>query len=101
KPPATTQSLFPSTPLFRSSGTDIRVFSRLMNDVTAAVPEVVEAARALGFEDAILDGEAIALDAGGRPLPFQSTMRRFGRKLDVRSEEHTSELQSRSDLVCR
>src|SRR5881296_2428913 len=65
------------------SGTDIRVFSRLMNDVTAAVPEVVEAARALGFEDAILDGEAIALDAGGRPLPFQSTMRRFGRKLDV------------------
>src|SRR3989441_1243107 len=65
------------------SGADIRVFSRLMNDVTAAVPEVVEAARALGFEDAILDGEAIALDAGGRPLPFQSTMRRFGRKLDV------------------
>src|SRR5207249_6794162 len=65
------------------SDTDIRVFSRLMNDVTAAVPEVVEAARALGFEDAILDGEAIALDAGGRPLPFQSTMRRFGRKLDV------------------
>ncbi len=65
------------------SGTDIQVFSRLMNDVTVAVPEVVEAAQALGFEDAILDGEAIALDAGGRPLPFQSTMRRFGRKIDV------------------
>src|SRR6266850_2407958 len=65
------------------SGTDIRAFSRLMNDVTVAVPEVVEVAQALGFEDAILDGEAIAMDAGGRPLPFQSTMRRFGRKLDV------------------
>src|SRR3989442_10055455 len=65
------------------SGADIRVFSRLMNDVTSAVPEVVEAARALGFEVAILDGEAIVMDAGGRPLPFQSTMRRFGRKLDV------------------
>src|SRR2546422_10224717 len=72
------------------SGTDIRVFSRLMNDVTAAVPEIVEAARAFGFEDAILDGEAIVMDAGGRPLPFQSTMRRFGRKLDV--EEWRGEL---------
>jgi DNA ligase-1 len=65
------------------SGQDIRVFSRLMNDVTVAVPEVVETVRTLGFADAILDGEAIAMDAGGRPLPFQSTMRRFGRKLDV------------------
>jgi DNA ligase-1 len=64
-------------------GNDVRVFSRLMNDVTAAVPEVVETARTLPFEDAILDGEAIALDPQGRPLPFQSTMRRFGRKLDV------------------
>src|SRR5206468_1565051 len=72
------------------SGADIRVFSRLMNDVTSAVPEVVEAARAFGFEDAILDGEAIVMDSGGRPLPFQSTMRRFGRKLDV--EEWRGEL---------
>ncbi len=31
----------------------------------------------------ILDGEAIAFTAGGRPHPFQVTMRRFGRKLDV------------------
>src|SRR2546422_2133055 len=74
------------------SATDIRVFSRLMNDVTVAVPEVVDAARALPLDDAILDGEAIAVDAGGWPLPFQSTMR---------SEEHTSELQSRLHLVCR
>jgi DNA ligase 1 len=33
----------------------------------------------------ILDGEAIALDAASRPLPFQDTMRRFGRRLDVAS----------------
>lgn len=65
------------------SGGDVRVFSRLMNEVTAAVPEVVDLARGLGFADAILDGEAIALDAAGRSLPFQSTMRRFGRKLGV------------------
>jgi DNA ligase-1 len=65
------------------SGDDIRVFSRLLNDVTHAVPEVVNAARALQLSEAILDGEAIALTAEGRPLPFQTTMRRFGRKLDV------------------
>jgi DNA ligase-1 len=64
-------------------GHEVRVFSRLMNDVTVAVPEVVETTLTLPFEDVILDGEAIALDARGRPHPFQSTMRRFGRKLDV------------------
>jgi DNA ligase-1 len=31
----------------------------------------------------ILDGEAIVLRGDGRPHPFQVTMRRFGRKLDV------------------
>jgi DNA ligase-1 len=54
-----------------------------MNDVTVAVTEVVAAARALPFSAVILDGEAIALAPDGRPLPFQTTMRRFGRKLDV------------------
>ena len=64
-------------------GDEVKVFSRLMNDVTVAVPEVVEAARKLTVKEFILDGEAIALTAQGRPLPFQATMRRFGRKLDV------------------
>jgi len=61
----------------------VRVFSRQLNDVTQAVPEVVEVARRLALREAILDGEAIALRADGTPLPFQVTMRRFGRKLDV------------------
>jgi DNA ligase 1 len=65
------------------AGSDVVVFSRALNDVTAAVPEVVEAALALPVSDAILDGEVIALQPGGRPQPFQITMRRFGRKLDV------------------
>src|SRR5256886_3702810 len=60
-----------------------RVFSRQLTDVTQAVPEVVEAVRRLPLADAILDGEAIALRPDGTPLPFQVTMRRFGRKLDV------------------
>ena len=31
----------------------------------------------------ILDGEVLALQRDGTPLPFQETMRRFGRRLDV------------------
>jgi ATP-dependent DNA ligase I len=65
------------------SGDEVRVFSRQLNDVTVAVPEVVEAARRLPARDAILDGETIALRPDGAPLPFQVTMRRFGRKRDV------------------
>jgi DNA ligase-1 len=64
-------------------GDDIQVFSRLLNDVTVAVPEVIDSVRRLALKEAILDGEAIALSAEGQPLPFQATMRRFGRKLDV------------------
>jgi DNA ligase-1 len=65
------------------SGDDVVVYSRSLNDVTAAVPEVVEAVRALPAKDLILDGEVLSLLADGRPQPFQVTMRRFGRKLDV------------------
>lgn len=65
------------------AGDEVRVFSRQLNDVTRAVPEVAEAVRRLPVREAILDGEAIALRPDGTPLPFQVTMRRFGRKLDV------------------
>ncbi len=65
------------------SGDDVMVYSRSLKDVTPAVPEVVEVARALPAKDLILDGEVISLLPGGRPRPFQITMRRFGRKLDV------------------
>jgi ATP-dependent DNA ligase I len=64
-------------------GAEVRVFTRNLNDVTAAVPEVVELIRPVAAERLILDGEVIALAADGRPRPFQETMRRFGRKLDV------------------
>jgi DNA ligase-1 len=68
--------------IHRADG-EIRVYSRQLNEVTAAVPEVVEAVRALPVGEAILDGEVIALRPDGRPQPFQITMRRFGRRLDV------------------
>jgi DNA ligase-1 len=72
------------------SGDEVRVFTRNLNEVTAAVPEIVAAARAVTARSLILDGEAIALRHDGKPHPFQVTMRRFGRKLDV--EEVRGEL---------
>jgi DNA ligase 1 len=62
---------------------DVRIYTRNLNDVTAALPEIADAVRLLSESPLVLDGEAIAFDAAGRPHPFQITMRRFGRKLNV------------------
>lgn len=65
------------------SSSEVRIYTRGLNEVTAALPEVVESVRKLEVRDLILDGEVLALRSDGRPQPFQVTMRRFGRKLDV------------------
>jgi DNA ligase-1 len=62
---------------------EVRIFTRNLKDVTERLPETVALARALPMKEAIFEGEAIALQEGGRPMPFQITMRRFGRILDV------------------
>jgi DNA ligase-1 len=67
----------------------VRIYTRTLNEVTAAVPEIVEAVRALPARELVLDGEAIAFDARERPHPFQVTMRRFGRKLNVETMRRT------------
>jgi DNA ligase-1 len=64
-------------------GDEVRIFTRTLNEVTVALPEIVDAVRGFAAESVVLDGEAIALDSNGRPLPFQITMRRFGRRLNV------------------
>jgi DNA ligase-1 len=64
-------------------GSQVRVYTRSLHDVTDAVPEIVEALAAAPAHRLIADGEALALRADGAPQPFQVTMRRFGRKLDV------------------
>jgi DNA ligase-1 len=63
-------------------GDRIEVFSRQGNRVTAGVPEIVSKVAALPARRLVLDGEAIAIGGDGRPLPFQQTMRRFGRKAE-------------------
>ena len=64
-------------------GLEVRIYTRSLNEVTAAIPEIAELARTFAEHTLVLDGEAIAFDASGRPHPFQVTMRRFGRKLNV------------------
>ena len=65
------------------AGDEVRVFTRNLRDVTTAVPEVVDSCRRLSVGEAIFDGEVIALRPDGSPHPFQTTMQRFGRRLDV------------------
>ncbi|HKE99006.1 MAG TPA: ATP-dependent DNA ligase [Actinomycetes bacterium] len=64
-------------------GEEVRVFTRTLDDVTARVPEIVEVVRALPGGPLVLDGEAIALRADGRPHPFQVTAGRVGSRLEV------------------
>ncbi|TGD84989.1 ATP-dependent DNA ligase [Mycolicibacterium sp. CH28] len=65
------------------SGDAVTVYTRSLEDVTARLPEVVEAALALPVTDLIADGEAIALRTDRRPHRFQVTASRFGRSVDV------------------
>jgi DNA ligase-1 len=65
------------------AGDQVSVYSRRLNEVTSAVPELVEAVRSLPARELILDGEVIALRSDGTPYPFQTTMSRFGKRLDV------------------
>jgi len=62
-------------------GDRVRVYSRHLTDVTASLPDVAaEVGGKLAAAEAILEGEAVAVDVQGRPLPFQHLMRRFRRK---------------------
>ena len=54
-------------------GDEVRIYTRNLNEITETLPGIVEAVRALPVTQAVLDGEAIWMDAGG-PAPFQYTV---------------------------
>jgi len=61
-------------------GNDVRIFSRRLTDVTPSLPEIVQLVRKnVKAEEAILEGEVIAVDSQCYPVPFQHVMRRFKR----------------------
>ena len=65
-------------------GERFAIWTRRLSDITASLPDIVETARReLATGPYILDGEVVALDGSGRPLPFQDLMRRFRRVHEV------------------
>ncbi|MEO3797994.1 ATP-dependent DNA ligase [Nonomuraea sp. B10E15] len=65
------------------AGSEVKVFTRTLDDITPQVPELVEAVLAMPADDLVLDGEVIALRPDGRPHPFQVTASRVSSKTDV------------------
>lgn len=57
-------------------GGDVVIATRSLDVITDRLPEVVDVVRALPAQRFVLDGEAIALAADGRPRPFQETASR-------------------------
>lgn len=74
-------------------GDDVRVFTRRLSDITASVPEIVELARTLPARAFIVEGELLAVDGAGRPLPFQELMRRFRRVHEIEKHRTSIPLQ--------
>jgi len=67
-------------------GDEMRVFSRRLTDVTQSLPEVAETIKVnVKADEAIVEGEVVAVDDNGLPIPFQHLMRRFKRVHEVRS----------------
>src|SRR3712207_8900026 len=81
RPPRST--LFPYTTLFRSPG---------LPELRAAI--ALKTARDSGYE---VDASRVLVTNGGKQAVYNTC----ATLIDPRSEEHTSELQSRQYLVCR
>src|SRR2546422_2411814 len=83
RPPRST--LFPYTTLFRSQTGEL-----LVNEVAPRIRSSLVGVNKIGSEDPEeLEQDAVAMAAG------------LLESIEARSEEHTSELQSRLHLVCR
>jgi DNA ligase-1 len=57
-------------------GDEVRVYTRNLNDITHALPGIVQAVRRLPLAQAVFDGEALWMSAEG-PAAFQETVSRI------------------------
>src|SRR2546429_6180812 len=94
RPPRST--LFPYTTLFRSVATMLDVPTETVHKLV----DDVHRATVLNYDSLVLEGDAESFIASDEATP-EMTMLDRERKAYLRSEEHTSELQSRLHLVCR
>jgi DNA ligase-1 len=76
---------------FHKKGNWARLYSRRLEDVTAALPDVISQLLSATEQDVILDGEVIAIK-DGKPMPFQSVLRRFRRRHDVAEAQEAIEM---------
>jgi DNA ligase 1 len=74
---------------------EVRVFSRRLSDVTASLPEIVELIRGIPSRAFVVEGELLAVDGTGRPLPFQELMRRFRRVHEIEAHRESTPLELR------
>ncbi|MCU1355021.1 MAG: ATP-dependent ligase [Acidimicrobiales bacterium] len=54
-------------------GDAVTLYTRNLNDITSRLPEVADVVRSLPATSLVLDGEALVLGDGGRPVMFQDT----------------------------
>ena len=76
---------------FHKKGNWARLYSRRLEDVTGALPDVIQQLLGATDHDVILDGEVIAIK-DKKPMPFQSVLRRFRRRHDVAEATEAIEL---------
>jgi len=63
-------------------GKKTKIFSRRLEDITAALPDLVESVRKSISGDVIVEGEIVATE-NEHPRPFQYVLRRLRRKYDI------------------
>jgi DNA ligase-1 len=76
---------------FHKKGNWCRMYSRRLEDVTGALPDVITQLLASTTHDVILDGEVIAI-MDNKPMPFQSVLRRFRRRHDIEEAQQAIEM---------
>ncbi|HYO01254.1 MAG TPA: ATP-dependent DNA ligase [Mycobacterium sp.] len=76
------------------AGDIVSIYTRSLDDITARLPEVVDAALALPIDEFIADAEAIALRPDGRPHRFQVTASRFGRGGGRGGRDRTADVEA-------
>jgi DNA ligase-1 len=76
---------------FHKKGNWCRMYSRRLEDVTGALPDVITQLLASTDHDVILDGEVIAIK-DNKPMPFQSVLRRFRRRHDIEEAQEAIEM---------
>ncbi|OPX62303.1 MULTISPECIES: ATP-dependent DNA ligase [unclassified Methanoregula] len=76
---------------FHKKGNWARMYSRRLEDVTGALPDVIQQLMSATDHDVIIDGEVIAVK-DGKPMPFQSVLRRFRRRHDIAGAQEAIEM---------